>query len=135
MRFTESLRFRIQVWHGLLLAAVLIGFAWADYRYQAANDLRRLDDELSLQVRNLMDGLPNPQVPVMPGVAREFHLPASCAGMFEASHPAGYYYAVWRRDGSLWAHSTGAPADIQRPVHPASNEPLNGERTRGLLRE
>jgi heavy metal sensor kinase len=135
MSFPESLRLRIQIWHGLLLATVLTGFALADYRYQAANDLRRLDTELNLQVRNLMDGLPSPQLPVIPGAPREFHLPESRAVMFESSQSAAYYYTVWRRDGSLWAHSTGAPADIQRPGHPASNEPLNGERTRGLLRE
>ncbi len=135
MRFPESLRLRIQLWHGLLLAGALTGFALAAYRYQAANDLRRVDGELSLQVRNLMDGLPSPQLVPTPGVPREFHLPAARAAMFEPAGTAGYYYAVWRRDGSLWAHSSRAPADIQRPVHPASKEPLNGERTRGLARE
>jgi heavy metal sensor kinase len=135
MNFPESFRLRIQIWHGLLLAAVLTGFALAAYRYQAANDSRRVDAELSLQVGNLVEGLPSPQQTPTPGAQREFHLPASRAAMFEASQTPGYYYAVWRRDGSLWAHSTGAPEDIQRPVHPASNELLNGERTRGLLRE
>jgi heavy metal sensor kinase len=135
MIFPESLRLRIQLWHGLLLAAVLTGFALAAYRYQAANDLRRVDSELSLQVRNLQDGLPSPRLPVEPGEQREFRLPASRAAMFETSQAEGYYYAVWRRDGSLWASSTSAPADIPRPVHPASNDSLNGERTRGLLRE
>jgi hypothetical protein len=43
--FPESLRWRIQIWHGLLLAAVLTGFAIAAYRYQGANDLRRVDVE------------------------------------------------------------------------------------------
>lgn len=135
MRLPESLRLRIQIWHGLLLAAVITGFALADYRYQAANGLRRVDDELGLQVRNLVDGLPSPQQAPRPGVPREFHLPASRAAMFDGSQSAGYYYAVWRRNGSLWTRSAAAPADIPRPIPPAPNESLTGERTRGLLRE
>ena len=57
MMFPESLRLRIQLWHGFLLAAVLSGFAVGAYRYQAANEMRRVDADIRLRVRAVTDSL------------------------------------------------------------------------------
>ena len=139
--FPKSLRWRIQLWHGFLLAAVLTGFAIAAYRYQAANDLRRLDGDLRQRVRVLADGLPAPRGPGGPGPGpgpggpRDFRLPAVRAAMFEPADPSGFYYIVWRRDGSEWARSTGAPRDIAMPSDSSTHPALQVERSRGLLRE
>ena len=136
--FPESLRLRIQIWHGFLLAAVLTGFAVSAYRYQSANEMRRVDAGLRVHVRVLADGLPGPRGPggpPAPGAPREFRLPPARAAMFEPADGAGIYYAVWRRDGSVWSRSATAPADIAKPAPPAKDATAQGERTRGPFRE
>ncbi|MFN0077952.1 MAG: sensor histidine kinase [Prosthecobacter sp.] len=138
MMFPESLRLRIQLWHGFLLAAVLTGFAVGAYRYQAANEIHRVDIELRLRVRALTDSMIAPRGQAgrpPPGVEREFKLAPARAGMFEGTDGAEFYYAVWRRDGAEWACSAKAPLPIERPERPKSDEPMQGERTRGDLRE
>ena len=55
--FPESLRWRIQLWHGFLLAAALTGFAFATHQYQASNELRRVDGELHSRIRMLADAM------------------------------------------------------------------------------
>ena len=139
--FPESLRWRIQIWHGFLLAAVLTGFSFAAYRYQAGNELRRVDGELRQRVRALADGLPGPRGPGAPpppptgAAVREFRLPTGRAALFDPADGAGFYYAAWRRDGPVWTRSAAAPADIARPAPPTTDATPQGERTRGLLRE
>ncbi len=137
--FTESLRLRIQLWHGFLLAAVLAGFAVGAYRYQFANEMSRVDAEIRLRVRAVTDSMVATRGqagrPPPPGVGREFKLAPSRAAMFDSSDGAVFYYAVWRRDGSEWACSEKAPLPIQLPPRPQDNEPKQGERTRGDLRE
>jgi heavy metal sensor kinase len=134
----ESLRWRIQIWHGFLLTAVLAGFSIAAYRYQSANELRRVDAELRARVRVLADGLPGPRAPGGPPplvATREFRVPAERAALFEPGEGARFYYAVWRRDGSVWARSPAAPSDIGKPATPAKDAAMQAERSRGLLRE
>ncbi len=137
--FPESLRWRIQIWHGFLLAAVLAGFSIAAYRHQASNELRRVDGELRLRVRAVADGLPGPRgpggPPPPPGATREFRMPAARAAMFDPGEGAGFYYAVWRRDGSVWTRSPAAPTDIEKPARPSKDATMQAERSRGLLRE
>lgn len=139
MMFPESLRLRIQLWHGFLLAAVLTGFAVGAYRYQAVNEMRRVDAEIRLRVRAVTDSLVSTRGqggrPPPPGVEREFKLAPARAALFDGTDGSDYYYAVWRRDGSEWACSEKAPRPIERPPHPNDNEPLQSERTRGELRE
>lgn len=137
--FPQTLRWRIQIWHGFLLAAVLTGFAVATYRYQAASERHRVDVELQQRVRVLADALHGPRGPIGPppgeNARREFYLPPARAAMFEQKDGAGLYFVVWRRDGSEWSRSMGAPADVGVPSRPAANVPKQGERTRGWLRE
>ncbi len=140
--FPESLRWRIQLWHGFLLAAVLAGFAFAAHQYLAVNDLRRVDAELRQRLRVLTDTLPGPRGPGGPGGPppaaggpREFRLPPERAALFDAASGAGYYFAMWRRDGSTWTHSGHAPQDIERPARRSGETFAQSERTRGLRRE
>ncbi len=136
--FADSLRFRIQLWHGFLLAAVLTGFAWAAYQRQADVDLRRVDAELRQRVRVLTNAMTAPRqagAPPLPGAPREFKLTAAREAMFDGSDGTAFYYAVWRRDGSEWACSAKAPLPISKPIRHVSDDILQGERTRGNLRE
>jgi heavy metal sensor kinase len=135
--FPESLRWRIQLWHGFLLAAVLTGFASAAYRYQSVSDLRRVDGELRQRVRVLADALAPARRPSgpPPGGGRDFHLTPERAAMFGPTDALGFYYVVWRRDGSKWARSENVPDGIERPARPGMEAAIQGERTSGLLRE
>src|SRR5437868_8415746 len=44
--FLNSIRWRLQLWHGLLLVLVLAGFGVTAYQLQRSNQLRRIDQEL-----------------------------------------------------------------------------------------
>lgn len=137
--FPESLRLRIQLWYGFLLATVLIGFAVGAYRYQAGNEMRRVDAELRLKIRAVTDSLIAPRGqgarPPPPGAEREFRIAANRASLFDGSDGTATYYAVWRRDGTEWACSAKAPLPISRPVKPQMDKPLQSERSRNDLRE
>jgi len=50
MKFSQSIRWRLQLWHGLLLALVLVGFGFTAWRLQWANQLRRIDQELEQRI-------------------------------------------------------------------------------------
>ena len=58
MKVTHSLRWRIQLWHGVLLLGVLVALGLAAYRYQRTSQLRRVDAELRERVALLMESLP-----------------------------------------------------------------------------
>ena len=140
--FPESLRWRIQIWHGFLLAAVLSGLALAAWRHQSDREMQRVDGELRQRVRSLAEALRGPRgpggpggPPRPPGSPWEFRLPPESAAMFDPVEGVEFYYAVWRRDGPELARSAAAPEDVVMPEPPGLDAPAQGERTRGLRRE
>lgn len=148
-RFLNSIRWRLQIWYGLILVAVLAGLGLTAFELERGRVFRRVDDELQRRasflanalrqpVRNRgqggpqerpapedappsdtpsggegFDGAPPRQGPMMP---REFHLPPQQAGMFDESDTNGFYYIIWRRDGSELVHSSNAPAGLSIPI-------------------
>lgn len=48
--FLNSIRWRLQLWHGLLLVFVLTGFGLTAYHFERGNRLRRIDQELQHRV-------------------------------------------------------------------------------------
>ena len=48
--FTNSIRWRLQAWHGLILTAVVTGFGFTAYQLEYAQRLRRIDDELQRRI-------------------------------------------------------------------------------------
>ena len=46
----NSIRWRLQLWHGLLLVLVLAGFGATAYQLQSSNQLRRIDQELQHRI-------------------------------------------------------------------------------------
>ena len=148
----KSLRWRLQVWHGLLLVGVLAGFGVTAYQLQRAERLRHvdqaLDERLSRLLRDLREGelgrdqRPPPNVrpsgppeeggfPPPPG----FRPPAQAATLFAGdSAGGGYYYIVWNRDGSELSRSTNAPTELRRSDDvPAGLS--KAHRQRGVWRE
>ncbi len=128
MRFYHSVRWQLQLWHGLLLVLVLAGFGLTAWEFQRANQMRSADRELEQRMGIVEDSqlLRREQAPgSMRWSPREQRL-------FEGVTGKAYYYAVWLRDGRQTVVSQAAPSGIPVP------ERLPGPpvfRTRGTLRE
>jgi heavy metal sensor kinase len=136
----RSIRWRLQLWHGLLLLAVLCGFAYTAHRLQWAQELRRVDAELQQHVNELLGLIGRPPGPPRePSLEDFFPLPAdvwSPSGSRAqqekalrdwASANAGWFI-VWNREGTTQRATDATTASRPRPAL-ASGRPLtpNGE--------
>jgi heavy metal sensor kinase len=130
----QSIRWRVQAWHCLILVVVLSGFGVTAYHVARENQIRRLDQELEQRLAVLFRPQGGPQRERVEGRGErrggnhhpdstEFlaHLSKSVqdAGAIESSGPHSFYYALWEGDGKLLAQSPGAPANIPLPAQPA----------------
>jgi two-component system, OmpR family, sensor kinase len=151
--FLKSLRWRLQVWHGLLLVGVLAGFGVTAYQLQRTERLRHvdqdLDERLGALLRQVREGEPvldlrpppNGRPPVRPEEGgfppppEAFRPPDRARSLF-GSDSAGeaFYYIIWRRDGSELSRSTNAPADLRFPDTAATGQ-SKVHRQRGVWRE
>ena len=59
MRFFHSVRWRLQLWHGLLLVLALAGFGFTAWELQRENQLSRVDRELE-QRMGIIEGAMRP---------------------------------------------------------------------------
>ena len=50
MKFFHSIRWRLQLWHGLLLTLVLAGFGFTAWRLQRTTQFQRVDQELEQRI-------------------------------------------------------------------------------------
>jgi two-component system, OmpR family, sensor kinase len=130
----KSIKWRLQIWYGLILVVVLTGFGFTAYELERGRQFGRIDDELKRRVgiianalhhppphrlnhgRPPFDRLPPDQIPdgAQPEPdnfrpAGEFHLPLQVAGMFDAGSPNNFYYILKSRNGEELARSTNAP--------------------------
>ena len=163
--FLNSIRWRLQLWYGLILVTVLTGFGATAFQLMRGSTYRRVDDELQRRVGELsqllhqpprnrgpegrpgerpFNGPPEEQLPDGPPEdrvrlsnepaqwrdfngggpqgPREFHLPPRQAGLFDETDTNGFYFIIWRRDGTELARSTNAPALERRsPPTPVTN--------------
>src|SRR5438105_3515819 len=58
--FLTSIRWRLQLWHGLLLVLVLAGFGFTAYQLQRSNQWKRIDQELQHRVSVLAGAMRRP---------------------------------------------------------------------------
>ncbi len=63
----HSIRWRLQLWHGLILVTVLAGFGFTAYQVARENQLRRIDQELDQRLNSLFR--PEPRGARGPGKA------------------------------------------------------------------
>ena len=136
MKMFKSIKWRLQLWYGLILVAVLMGFGFMAYQMERNRQFRRIDDELRRRFsivanavhphppqerRPPFDGSPLDKPPdVLP--PREvffeggFNLPPRNAGLFDPGNPNSFYFIVFR-DGKEIARSTNAPAVSKSEIH------------------
>jgi heavy metal sensor kinase len=122
MKIFKSIKWRLQLWYGLILVAVLAGFGLAAYQLERGQLLGRIDDELRRRVGILVDVLHRPP-PHAEGEApfdrpppeqdrrppSEFHLPQQRADLFDASSPNNFYFIIDSSDGKEIARSSNVP--------------------------
>lgn len=116
MRFSKSIRWRLLLWYGLLLAALLGGFGYTAWRLEVSSHYQQVDHELQRRISAITNALrafrsPGPIRP--PRV--DLKLPPADAALFDASDSRGYYYAVWLREAEPAARSAKGPAQLVRP--------------------
>lgn len=129
MRGFRSIRWRLQVWYGLLLLAVLAGFGITAYRLESSRLARLVDEELRRRIPLLVAS----QHPV-PGTnpqLRELTVRRETAALFDTGGSGSAYYVVWLRHGTTRVtRSPSAPAEV--PMPRAGDPPT---RRRGVLQE
>jgi heavy metal sensor kinase len=137
----RSIRWRVQFWHGLLLAVVLGALGLAVWRMEAARREERIDDEIyrrAFLVNAAQRGeraKPAGSASADDDDGRPKRTSASrvplAQVLSEADLARGFYYVIWRKNiEPRYLASSNAPEGVPRPD--AVND---GHRTRGDLRE
>lgn len=138
----NSIRWRIQLWHGLLLLLVLAVFGVTAWRLQYNNELRILDGRLHLLLSELHVGLaqggdaapppePRDDVAMLLGIAA-LELPPLREPRRISSTPSFPHYSrIWSRDGTIIESFGTVPAGLKLP----SNHGKTEERTHEGFRE
>ena len=60
MKIFKSIKWRLQIWYGLILVVVLAGFGFTAYQLERNRQFRRIDDELHRRIDFLAKGLHRP---------------------------------------------------------------------------
>ena len=63
MKIFKSIKWRLQLWYGLILVVVLAGFGFTAYQLERGRLFSRIDDELQLRVGVLKNALQRPPPP------------------------------------------------------------------------
>ena len=135
----KSIKWRLQIWYGLILVVVLAGLGFTAYQLEWGRQMRWIDDELHRRISVLANALHRPPPPgpdfgdqllsrpprgqfpdyrPPPPVLQknrpllEFHLPLEAAHFFDASDPHNFYFKITSMsvDGSKEiARSTNQP--------------------------
>jgi heavy metal sensor kinase len=130
----KSIKWRLQIWYGLILVVVLAGFGFTAYQLERNRQFRRIDEELHHRAGVLANALRRPpprgaeageppfdrpppgQFPgdSPPGQSQrppaEFHLPPEDTHFFDASEPNDFYFVIRSRDNQEIASSTNQPS-------------------------
>lgn len=152
----KSIKWRLQLWYGLILVIVLAGFGGTAYQLERNRQFRRIDDEIHRRVGVLANALhrPPPRRPdddrqpfdrpppgQFPGDGppnrnfrppTEFHLSERDVHFFDSSDPDDFYFIIIGRDGKQMAASTNVPPNLgrlERYPHSSSGQmeqPPNG---------
>jgi heavy metal sensor kinase len=136
MKLFKSIKWRLQLWYGLILVVVLAGFGGTAYQLERSRQFRRIDDEIHRRVGVLANALhrPPPRGPDQgdqpfdrppprdqfnddgpPGRGRgfppltHFELPEQDVHFFDPGDPDGFYFTIKGRDGNEIARSTNVP--------------------------
>jgi signal transduction histidine kinase len=131
MKPLRSIKWRLQLWYGLILVLVLAGFGVTACQLEWGRQMRRIDDELQRRVGVIATAFrrpprgpefgerpfesPPPDRPAdeppprqIPHRPVELHLPPPAAGLFGSGDPNNFYFVIFR-DGRKFTSSTNQP--------------------------
>lgn len=146
MKIFNSIKWRLQIWYGLILVAVLAGFGFTAYQLEYGRQMRRVDGELQRRFKTLADMLHDSQRPPQdrPRFGRpppdqmpddlppqenlhpqKFELPAWTSDLFGTNQPDNFYFLIEARDGKEIARAGEVPAYAVHvgPSHQYINRP------------
>jgi two-component system, OmpR family, sensor kinase len=121
MKIFKSIKWRLQIWYGLILVAVLAGFGTTAYQLERGKAFRDMDSELMRRAGALADIFhrehlqpfdrppPPEDAPENNPMPNEFHLPPELAALFDSNDPNNFYFIINSRNGREIARSTNAP--------------------------
>jgi len=119
--FYQSLRWQLQMWHGLLLSIVVTGLLSTFYTLQKEQILSRLDLQLKTWAPRIGEGLRQLKRP-RPGLPRtkeesdwllELNLAADIAPYFDSLGDTKAYYCIWDPRGRVMTFSDSTPKVAQ----------------------
>jgi signal transduction histidine kinase len=120
----NSIRWRLQIWHGLILVVVLVGFGFTAYHVARDNQLRRIDEDLDRQIMTLFRPPPPPDHSRQDHEDRDWGPPmfgdrmrqwVQQADVSSITQSNSFYFILWQQDGSVLACSPGVPYQIPPP--------------------
>jgi len=145
--FLQSLRWRLQIWHGLLLLIVVVGFTLPTFHFARESQIQRIDRDLGRMerglIRALMDAVQGFQSdptkpeyrqerPFLPFAefmqrltAQPVQLPATTAAQFQGTEPGYAYFSIRDKDEKIILQSDNAPSYLRFLPVPAND--LNEE--------
>jgi heavy metal sensor kinase len=139
----NSIRWRLQAWHGLILVVVLLGFGFTAYHVARDNQLRRIDQELDRQMMAALRPRPQEQRPYEEHPPNDYPSPGWRRGgdrrserpppdwnrsemlarirdriqqaSLETDQTNTIYFVMWQEDGTVLTRAAGAPTDVPLP--------------------
>ncbi len=136
MKILKSIKWRLQLWYGLILIAVLAGFGITAYQLQRSRQFQRVDDELHRRFSVIASALRRPPPMRQPDVADDmdrpppdrlnedgppprefrrhdrFQLPPNAIYLFGETDIHNFYFVINGRDGQEIASSTNLPPGL-----------------------
>jgi signal transduction histidine kinase len=131
MKLFKSIKWRLQIWYGLILVVVLAGFGFTAYQLERGRMLRKVDNDLNMRLHLITEafhlpphrpgfGPPPDRPPEGPGVGTDqenrpppppdqFHLSAWAEHFFGTNDGQNFYYVVWSRYGDQIAQGGDVP--------------------------
>ncbi|HXE42867.1 MAG TPA: hypothetical protein VN516_07565, partial [Candidatus Baltobacteraceae bacterium] len=145
MKIFNSIKWRLQIWYGLILVAVLVWFGFTAYVLEYGRRMQRVDDDLHRRFKILTDALHDSQPPFQnrprpgrpPGQPsanlspeqnsriEKFELPQWAIGLFDTNR---FYFIIFH-DGKEIAHGGEVPS--QYSFEPMDNGLVKANYNRG----
>jgi len=116
MKIFNSIKWRLQIWYGLILVVVLAGFGLTFISLERERQMNWLNTNLEQRfaaVANALHPHPPPreqrrdEFPPEDLRSAEFHLPPQAEALFDPDDPHHFFYAIFR-GGEIFAQSTNA---------------------------
>jgi two-component system OmpR family sensor kinase len=118
MKIFNSIKWRLQIWYGLILVLVLVGFGFTAINLERERQMTWLMTNLEQRFGAVAGALhPHPpkgprgerpeEMPPQDLRSEGFYLPQQFSNMFDSSDPHNFFFVVFR-DGDVFAKSTNA---------------------------